>query len=212
MALCSPKPLRSLPGSAPIVNQPPKIQDQDSPSLSRHLRFSYPDAVYGDARPAYEALHEEIRLPGSATLRDTRVTEKAIVVKAMVMLKEDLDQTMAMLSLGVYRILNLARRVGCGGNRGFMNPSGWKCPRRIGFLFPHECDRATPDGCPECDNGQVTDPFAQRTDRYGLRRLRQLSRCRNGRTGAQSRTISPKPTAKIWCGARKRYEDDMTAS
>ena len=47
-----------------------------------------------------------------------------------------------------------------------MNPSGWKCPRRVGFLFPHECDRASPDGCVECNNGQVTDPFAQRTDRY----------------------------------------------
>ena len=78
------------------------------------LRFTYPQVVYGDARPACEALHEEIRLPGCATLRGTRVTEKAIVVKAIVDKKDDLAQTTAMLSLGAYRILNLARRVAAG--------------------------------------------------------------------------------------------------
>jgi hypothetical protein len=78
------------------------------------LRFAYPDRIYGDARPACEALHEEIRLPGFATLRGTRVTEKAIVVKAMVAGKGDLAQTAAMLSLGAYRILNLARRFAAG--------------------------------------------------------------------------------------------------
>jgi hypothetical protein len=78
------------------------------------LRFAYPDRIYGDARPACEALHEEIRLPGCATLRGTRVTEKAIVVKAMVAGKDDLAQTAAMLSLGAYRILNLARRFAAG--------------------------------------------------------------------------------------------------
>ena len=79
------------------------------------LRCAYPDKVYGDARPAYAALQEEIRVPGSATVRDERVTEKAVVVKAVIMLNEDVVQTVAMLSLGVYRILNLARRVGAGG-------------------------------------------------------------------------------------------------
>lgn len=42
---------------------------------------------------------------------------------------------------------------------------GWKCTRRIGFLFPHECGRLTPDGCPHCDNGQIEDPYTQRLDR-----------------------------------------------
>lgn len=74
------------------------------------LRFSYPTKVYGDARPAAEALHENIKIPGCAALRGTRVTEKAIVVKAMVNKKVDVGQTAAMLSLGAYRILNLARR------------------------------------------------------------------------------------------------------
>lgn len=74
------------------------------------VRFSYPDKVYGDARPAYAALRENIKVPGCAALRGTRVTEKAIVVKAMVDNKVDVAQTAAMLSLGAYRILNLARR------------------------------------------------------------------------------------------------------
>jgi hypothetical protein len=74
------------------------------------VRFSYPDKVYGDARPASEALRENIKIPGFAALRGTRVTEKAIVLKAMVDNKVDVGQTAAMLSLGAYRILNLARR------------------------------------------------------------------------------------------------------
>lgn len=46
-----------------------------------------------------------------------------------------------------------------------MNPSAWACPRRIGFLFPHPCGRLSPIGCPECGNGQIADPYAERTDR-----------------------------------------------
>jgi len=46
-----------------------------------------------------------------------------------------------------------------------MTPSGWTCPRRIGFLFPHPCGRISPIGCPDCDNGQIADPYAQRPDR-----------------------------------------------
>jgi hypothetical protein len=75
------------------------------------LRFDYPNKLYGDARTANDTLHEEIRLPSSATLRDLRVTEKAIVVKAMVVLSKDIVQSSEMSSLGAYRILNLARRL-----------------------------------------------------------------------------------------------------
>jgi len=82
------------------------------------LRFAYPQDLYGDARLAAASLQEEIKLPSSATLRNTRVTEKAIVVKALVNLKQDIVQTSAMLSLGGYRILNLARRVTQSGARG----------------------------------------------------------------------------------------------
>ena len=41
----------------------------------------------------------------------------------------------------------------------------FKCPRRVGFLFPHACQRETPLGCPDCQNGQIDDPYARR-DRY----------------------------------------------
>jgi hypothetical protein len=50
-------------------------------------------------------------------------------------------------------------------------PAGWKCPRRVGFLFPHDCRRTTPVGCPDCQNGQIDDPYALRNDRYGYSRF-----------------------------------------
>jgi hypothetical protein len=43
---------------------------------------------------------------------------------------------------------------------------GWKCPRRTGFLFPHPCQRLTPEGCPDCQNGQVSDPYRARPRYY----------------------------------------------
>ncbi|MGD0301472.1 MAG: hypothetical protein ABSE86_30715 [Bryobacteraceae bacterium] len=75
------------------------------------LRFGYPSDLYGDARTANDTLHEEVRVPSSATVRDVRVTEKAVVVKAMVALRQDVVQSSEMLSMGAYRILNLARRL-----------------------------------------------------------------------------------------------------
>jgi len=42
----------------------------------------------------------------------------------------------------------------------------WKCDRRVGFLFPHACQRTTPVGCPDCQNGQIEDPYRSRRDRY----------------------------------------------
>jgi len=45
-------------------------------------------------------------------------------------------------------------------------PPDWKCPRRVGFLFPHACRRTTPVDCPDCQNGQIEDPYAARRDRY----------------------------------------------
>ena len=48
-----------------------------------------------------------------------------------------------------------------------MTPTGLGglCPRRIGFLFPHPCDRLTPIGCPHCQGGELDDPYRSRTDR-----------------------------------------------
>jgi hypothetical protein len=40
----------------------------------------------------------------------------------------------------------------------------------VGFLFPHACHRATPVDCPDCQNGQIEDPYAMRRDRYGYSR------------------------------------------
>lgn len=47
-----------------------------------------------------------------------------------------------------------------------MMPPLWTCTRRVGFLFPHPCTRTTAVGCPDCQNGQIDDPFSRRTDRY----------------------------------------------
>ena len=80
---------------------------------SRYLvtvRFAYPKDLYGDARPAQLALNQPVRVPPSATLRDLRVSEKAIAIKAMVNAENDVAMTAGMLSLGAYRILNFARR------------------------------------------------------------------------------------------------------
>lgn len=80
---------------------------------SRYLvttRFSYPPDLYGDASRAHGALHEDVRVPPSATVRSVRVNEKAITLKALVRLENEVVQTAGMLSMGAYRILNLARR------------------------------------------------------------------------------------------------------
>jgi len=49
-----------------------------------------------------------------------------------------------------------------------MNPGSlFRCPRRVGFLFPHACERLTPIGCPDCNNGVIDDPYRSRSDRRG---------------------------------------------
>ncbi len=85
------------------------------------FRFAYPNEVYGNARGAQQSLHEAIRVPPSATLGDVDVSETAIAVKAKVQLEKEITQVTAMVCLGVYRILNLARRTvarGPGGVQG----------------------------------------------------------------------------------------------
>lgn len=76
-----------------------------------NVRFSYPMELYGDARPAEQALRGEMKVGPSATLRSVRVTEKAIALKATVASEQEITQTAGMLSVGAYRILNLARRM-----------------------------------------------------------------------------------------------------
>jgi hypothetical protein len=74
------------------------------------LRFAYSKELYGDARQAQLALHQDVRVGPSAKVRAVRVTEKAIMVKGLVQSEKDVAQTASLLSLGSYRILNLARR------------------------------------------------------------------------------------------------------
>ena len=47
-----------------------------------------------------------------------------------------------------------------------MMPPLWQCPRRVGFLFPHPCTRTTAVGCPDCQNGQIDDPYRRRSRYY----------------------------------------------
>ena len=82
------------------------------------VRFYYPPEKYGDARAAEKALHGQVKVGPGAAVRDVRVSEKAIVLKALVNAQKEIVPTVGMLSLGGYRILNLARRIaaGQGGN------------------------------------------------------------------------------------------------
>jgi hypothetical protein len=76
-----------------------------------NVSFYYPKSIYGDARPAEQLLHGEVKVAPSARLRDVRVNEKAIALKAQVASENEIVQTAGMLSVGGYRILNLARRM-----------------------------------------------------------------------------------------------------
>ena len=68
-----------------------------------NVRFSYPTELYG-----------EVKVGPGAILRGVRVSEKAIVMKALVTSEKEITQTAGMLSIGGYRILNLARRLTAG--------------------------------------------------------------------------------------------------
>jgi len=80
-------------------------------------KYRFMAEIYGEpARFPEEEISPFIQLPPSATLRGLHVSEKALTAKVQVKLVEsDLLQSCAMLSLGAYRILNLARRVSAGG-------------------------------------------------------------------------------------------------
>jgi hypothetical protein len=81
---------------------------------SRHfigLRLACPKDQYGDLRPLEEGLKKNLRLPASATLRAVKVGEKAVFLKVRVAEAAELSQANAMLFLGLYRALNLARQL-----------------------------------------------------------------------------------------------------
>ena len=74
------------------------------------VRFGYPNDLYGDARAAQQALHEQIRVPASAAIKTVAVNEKSIAVRTVIQAEKEIPQASAMVCLGAYRILNLARR------------------------------------------------------------------------------------------------------
>jgi hypothetical protein len=76
-----------------------------------NVRFAYSKERYGDARPAEQALKDQTKVGPGATLRSVRVTEKAIALKALVSSDQEIARTAGMLSMGGYRILNLARKM-----------------------------------------------------------------------------------------------------
>ncbi|MDP8980929.1 MAG: hypothetical protein M3O35_10090 [Acidobacteriota bacterium] len=80
-----------------------------------NLRFDYPAEQYGDPRLVKLPLREEIRVPQFASVRDIRVSEDAIAVKAMAIDSKELMQTSAMVSLAAYRILKSSRRLASEG-------------------------------------------------------------------------------------------------
>jgi hypothetical protein len=97
-----------------------------------------------------------------------------------------------------------------------MNPVSWKCPRSIGFLFPHECDRPSPVGCPDCNNGQVSDPFRQRTDRYEYNDYDNYSGVAGvglaGLALGSAHDNFTEADGESLVRPRKRFEEDMSAS
>ena len=75
------------------------------------MRFAYPAEVYGDLTPFSAKMQKEIQLPKSALVRGLEVNSKAVKVKALVTERGDLAQTSVTLALGVYRMLNLSRKL-----------------------------------------------------------------------------------------------------
>lgn len=92
-------------------NRRGKVKTKTRVTYLVNVRFSYPKETYGDARAAGKAMEGAVKVGPAAVLRDVRVSEKAIVLKARVSEEMEVMPTAGMLSLGGYRILNLARRI-----------------------------------------------------------------------------------------------------
>jgi hypothetical protein len=75
------------------------------------MRFAYPKDVYGDLTAFAAKMQKEIHLPPSASVRGLEVNDRAVKVKALVTQTGDLAQASTMLALGVYRMLNLSRKM-----------------------------------------------------------------------------------------------------
>jgi hypothetical protein len=101
----------------------------------------------------------------------------------------------------------------------------------VGFLFPHQCERLTPVGCPDCHNGSVQDPYGSRTDRQGYDRERFDSYSSNETSGwadgdddrpafgggdsgggGASMEFTEADGASLAESADRDFEDDLSAS
>jgi len=81
------------------------------------LCFAYPPDVYGNVSPLAERLQKEIHIPPSVVLKQFAAGERQVKVKALVTKAEELAQATPMLALGVYRMLNLSRRLAARARR-----------------------------------------------------------------------------------------------
>jgi hypothetical protein len=75
------------------------------------MRFAYDSDVYGDASRSGAQLQKEVLLPPTSAYHGGVITNKAIKVKALVGEKKELERSNTMLALGVYRVLNLSRKL-----------------------------------------------------------------------------------------------------
>jgi hypothetical protein len=83
-------------------------------SRSRHfvsLRLTCPKDQYGELRPLEEGLKKNLRLPASATVRGLKVGGKSVFLRVRVDEAAEIPQANAMMYLGLYRALNLARQL-----------------------------------------------------------------------------------------------------
>jgi hypothetical protein len=93
-----------------------------------------------------------------------------------------------------------------------MNP-GSPCGRRVGFLFPHPCDRMTPEGCPDCQNGEVGDPYRDRLDRGVYTDYDDYDSGYVGKiAGAEAGMRFTQGDGENLVKRRKPFEEDPTAS
>jgi hypothetical protein len=79
----------------------------------RHLvamRLIYPNKTYGDVRASGAKLRNDLRVPASARVRSVQISDHDVKMKTLVDSSGDLPQTISMVALGGYRMLNLARR------------------------------------------------------------------------------------------------------
>lgn len=75
------------------------------------MRFKYPEDLYGDPGRLPEGARQLVKTPSTAAVRGVEIRPGQLKLKATVSSSKDLIATSKMLQLGVYRILNLSRKI-----------------------------------------------------------------------------------------------------